>query len=298
MALPAAPHYLYLLLILFLIRSISAYTPTTIRFYNDTACLNLLYTVQTNTDVFSGTCKPVSDVNSVYPGLGDSGCAVTVYSDIASPDCSNDTLAPFGQCTTLPIKSYTVDCSQINGTNTGNYTTIYASSGETSTPSATPPTATPSTTLSSTTETNPLISTNPTSSSLAASSSSQTSSVSSTGTTPSPSPSQAPKQSDGNGGLSRSVKIGLGTGIGVLGGVLGISVLVYSAQKNEKRRTPQPGSSDRDVNATQPSQERSTTRNSKSEGLVNGDIHQSDQFSYANSSFRSLPKERQGKLYD
>lgn len=78
MALPAASYHLHLLLILlFLNRNISAYTPTSIRFYNDTACHILLYTVQTDTDSFSGTCQPVSGVNSVYPEIGDSGCGGT-----------------------------------------------------------------------------------------------------------------------------------------------------------------------------------------------------------------------------
>ena len=215
---------------------------------------------------------------------------MTVYSDIASAYCSNAALALFGQCTALPIKSFTVDC-QINGTNTGNYTTIYPSSGETSTPSATPPT-----TLSFITGTNPLISTNSSSSSLAPSSSSQTSSASSTSAPPpSPSPSQAPKQGDGNGGLSRAGRIGLGTGLGVLGLV---GMVVYGAQKWRKRRARQSGSSDINMNAIQPRQEQSTTLKSESESSVNGNIRQSDTFSCANSSFRSIPKERPGKLYE
>ena len=203
-----------------------------------------------------------------------------MYSD-NSCGSSLATFAPFGKCTNTTIGSYSVDCRG-NGSYTGNYTTIYPSSGETSKPSTTPPT-----TLTSTTESNPLTPTISSSSSLAASLLSQSSSASSTDATlPSSSPSQAPKQGDSNGALIRLGRVGLGASLGSLLAICVVVIYLYKI-----KRAPQPGSPNGDAYAYGPNQQGSHIRNPETARLRNGNIHQSDQFLSANSSFFSLPVE-------
>lgn len=82
MALLAAPsYYIHLsLILLFLCRSItstSANSITSARFFSDTNCKNLLYTIQTDADSINGSCQILSGVGSVYADFSESGCPRT-----------------------------------------------------------------------------------------------------------------------------------------------------------------------------------------------------------------------------
>ena len=80
---------LYSLLIFSLRPNISASALTTVHFYNDTACHNLLYTVQTDTNANSGICTPVTGVYGVRPDY-NADCAGTqeAFLNLSFPSAS------------------------------------------------------------------------------------------------------------------------------------------------------------------------------------------------------------------
>ncbi|KAL6718747.1 hypothetical protein ACLMJK_002981 [Lecanora helva] len=103
---------------------------TEINFYNDHDCHNFSSAMQTDTKAGSGSCILLDEIRSVFPVTVESGCTVTIYSNITNAYCSGPTSAPLGSCTSADklVTSFSVDCTAINGTLEG-YTTVSTAFG-------------------------------------------------------------------------------------------------------------------------------------------------------------------------
>ena len=224
---------------------------------------------------------------------------MTVYSDTFCSE--NPILAQTGNCTSKTIRSYSVDCPEINGENPGNYTTISATTGESSTQSS----ATPSSTFSSPGQLSSSIVTSSPSLSSTTSKSPQTSSSPSTESSSglhfptssslsSASASPTGEKSHSGGGLSHGGEIGIATALAVGSLVLiGAVVFIYLKRKREPHTS---GSQDYVQFPDQDSQELRVLHTPDPGGPPNGEMQEPGRHSYANSAFPSLPGERQGSL--